>query len=291
MAPEQAHGKAEAASDRYSFAVTAYQLLTGRVPFRSDTPYNTLIMQMTATPPSPRQFNPALPEAVEQALLQGLAKQPAERPASCMALVHALEHGEHMNISPSPSPSQFDPEATMLAPWNTRSNASAFPQPLPAPNTPFMQPAITPMMPITDPSRLPIDASKRLANPETPRIYAHDDPTYISGEEPREVQETQETQRTAETIERPQGKITRRTLLIGGATAAVVIVAGGTALSLLSRSHSATTPQQTTTARPRPGPKRLMAGVPLTLACRAFAASAGSTVGSDGPLSGNRRRR
>ena len=99
MAPEQAQGKAEAASDRYSFAVTAYQLLTGRVPFHGDTPYNALIMQMTAPPPSPRQFNPALSEAVEQALLQGLAKQPAERPATCMALVHALERGEHMNIS------------------------------------------------------------------------------------------------------------------------------------------------------------------------------------------------
>src|SRR5579859_2407630 len=36
MAPEQAHGKAEAASDRYSFAMTAYQLFTGRVPFRGD---------------------------------------------------------------------------------------------------------------------------------------------------------------------------------------------------------------------------------------------------------------
>src|SRR6266849_2856126 len=39
MAPEQAQGKAEFASDRYSFAVTAYQLFTGRVPFKGDTPY------------------------------------------------------------------------------------------------------------------------------------------------------------------------------------------------------------------------------------------------------------
>src|SRR5260221_5027262 len=97
-----------------------------------------------------------------------------------MALVHALEHGWHMNIPSSSSPSQFDPEATMLAPWNTHSqrNASAYP----APNTPLMRPAITPMMPVTDPARLPSEALDRHANPETPRRYAHDDPTYISDE-------------------------------------------------------------------------------------------------------------
>ena len=262
MAPEQARGKAEAASDRYSFAMTAYQLFTGRVPFRGETPYSTLIMQMTETPPSPRQFNPALPEAVEQAILQGLAKQPAERPASCMALVHALEHGWHMNTSSSSpaSPSQFDPEATMLAPWNTRNqgNTPALAQPVPAPDTPVMQPAITPRLPVTDPSQLPIaSAAERHAAPETPRIYAHDDPTYISSS-------AETPHKTQKTTERPQGKITRRTVLIGGATATFAVAAGGTALAMLLRSNPATT-QHPVTSHPRPaaGPKHLIAGVPL----------------------------
>jgi serine/threonine protein kinase len=51
MAPKQARGKAEPASDRYSFAITAYQLFTGRVPFKGETPYSTLIMQLTEEPP------------------------------------------------------------------------------------------------------------------------------------------------------------------------------------------------------------------------------------------------
>jgi serine/threonine protein kinase len=93
MAPEQAHGKAEPASDRYSFAMMAYQLCTGRVAFKGDTPYDTLIQQMTKEPPPPGQLNPALPKAVEAAILQGLAKQPGDRPPSCMALVEALERG------------------------------------------------------------------------------------------------------------------------------------------------------------------------------------------------------
>ena len=43
MAPEQAQGHAVAASDTYSLAVIAYQLFTGRVPFKADTPYATTI--------------------------------------------------------------------------------------------------------------------------------------------------------------------------------------------------------------------------------------------------------
>jgi len=48
-----------------------------------------------APPPPPREFNPALPLAVEYAILQGLAKNPAERPVSCVALVNAIERGWH----------------------------------------------------------------------------------------------------------------------------------------------------------------------------------------------------
>ena len=253
MAPEQARGKAEAASDRYSFAVTAYQLFTGRVPFRGETPYNTLIMQMTETPPLLRQFNPVLPEAVEQAILQGLAKQPAGRPASCIALVHALEHGWHMNISTSSS--QFDPEATILAPRNTRSrgNTPVFPQPISASNTPVLQPPSAPRLPVTETSQLPIGSADRQAAPETPRIYAHDDPTSISS-----------SAETRALTERPQGKITRRTMLIGGATATLAVVAGGVAITMLLRSHPAATQHSVTPqTRPAPGPKHLIAGVPL----------------------------
>jgi serine/threonine protein kinase len=115
MAPEQAQGKAEFASDRYSFAVTAYQLFTGRVPFKGDTPYSTLMQQITAEPPPPRQFNPRLPPNVEEVILQGLAKQPAQRPGSCIAMMAALERCWRISAATS-----ADPDATLLAPWSRR---------------------------------------------------------------------------------------------------------------------------------------------------------------------------
>ena len=54
MAPEQASGHAEAASDNYSLAVIAYQLFTGRPPFNAETSYATLMQHILNPPPSPR---------------------------------------------------------------------------------------------------------------------------------------------------------------------------------------------------------------------------------------------
>lgn len=92
MAPEQAQGKAVAASDNYSLAVIAYQLFTGQLPFKGETPYAMTIQHIMTPPPPPRQFNPNMPPAVEQALLHGLAKEPAERPPTTQAFVSELQH-------------------------------------------------------------------------------------------------------------------------------------------------------------------------------------------------------
>ncbi|HET9999269.1 MAG TPA: serine/threonine-protein kinase [Ktedonobacteraceae bacterium] len=91
MAPEQAQGRAVAASDNYSLAVIAYQLFTGRVPFKADTPYATTIQHIMSPPPPPRQINPTLSLAVEQILLRGLAKDPAQRAPSARVFVNTLQ--------------------------------------------------------------------------------------------------------------------------------------------------------------------------------------------------------
>lgn len=91
MAPEQAQGHAVAASDIYSLAVIAYQLFTGRVPFKAETPYATTIQHIISPPPPPRQINPTLSMAVEQVLLRGLVKDPAQRAPSARVFVNALQ--------------------------------------------------------------------------------------------------------------------------------------------------------------------------------------------------------
>lgn len=115
MAPEVIEGEEVAASDRYSLAVIAYQLFTGRFPFQGKTSHETLVRQMKEQPPEPRQFNTYIPLEVVQVLMRGLAKRPENRPATCAEFLDALEFGWKAS-----GKSEEGPDTTWLAPWSKR---------------------------------------------------------------------------------------------------------------------------------------------------------------------------
>jgi len=91
MSPEQSSGGAIGpASDRYSFAVVAYEMLTGRVPFQADTPAAVLLSHINKAVPPTRELAGELSGHIEDALRKALAKAPLERFDSATQFVAAL---------------------------------------------------------------------------------------------------------------------------------------------------------------------------------------------------------
>lgn len=90
MAPEQWEGHPTYASDQYSLAVMAYELLTGHLPFEGG-PGIIMYKHMTVTPPEPSSLNRALSPAIDTVLLQALAKKPEMRFASIANFARALQ--------------------------------------------------------------------------------------------------------------------------------------------------------------------------------------------------------
>jgi serine/threonine-protein kinase len=91
MAPEQAMGKAlDARADQYALACIAFEMLTGRVPFKADTPLAVLHQHVSVPPEPVTSFIGGLPPGVDDVLSRGLSKNAAQRYASCTELVSAL---------------------------------------------------------------------------------------------------------------------------------------------------------------------------------------------------------
>src|SRR5579864_6631556 len=83
MAPEQVTGgKVGPASDRYSLATIAYEMLTGVIPFDGLALMELLYAQVHRDPVPPSSRNPSLGPQVDAVIARGLAKDPATGCAS-----------------------------------------------------------------------------------------------------------------------------------------------------------------------------------------------------------------
>jgi hypothetical protein len=93
MAPEQARGKTKEigpACDVYALGAIFYELLTGRPPFRAETPLDTVLQVLQDEPVAPSRLQPKLPRDLETICLKAMAKTPARRYATAQALAEDL---------------------------------------------------------------------------------------------------------------------------------------------------------------------------------------------------------
>ncbi len=80
FSPEQAKGEAvDARADLYSTGVVLYELLTGRPPFRGETPVAVAYQHVSEQPATPSELNEDLPRALDLVALRALVKDPFQR--------------------------------------------------------------------------------------------------------------------------------------------------------------------------------------------------------------------
>ncbi|MFL5339459.1 MAG: serine/threonine-protein kinase [Gemmataceae bacterium] len=109
MAPEQAAGAlGDPRSDLFSLGVVLFRLVTNRLPFPGDTPFEIMAALASQTAPLASEFNPHLPPRLVRLIQRMLSRDPIARPRSAADVAEELLLVEEETLAaPPPAPTKF----------------------------------------------------------------------------------------------------------------------------------------------------------------------------------------
>jgi serine/threonine-protein kinase len=124
LSPEQARGGlANNKSDIYSIGIVLFELLTGRLPFDGESAISIALKHLQSETPSPKRWNPDIPQSLENIILKATAKDPFHRYGSAEEMEKDLETAFDVNRISEPRfsiPEDF--EATKALPIITNES-------------------------------------------------------------------------------------------------------------------------------------------------------------------------
>ena len=92
ISPEQVRGKnSDGRSDIYSIGIMMYEMLTGKLPFVSDTAVSVAMKQVQETAAKPSELVETIPQGLEQIVMKAIEKNPADRYQSAEEMLRDLK--------------------------------------------------------------------------------------------------------------------------------------------------------------------------------------------------------